>query len=64
MKEDDFIHNVIGAIKEVLPETDRAVGLHEPCFSGKEQTYLKECIDSTWVSYLGKFVEQFERSLG
>jgi perosamine synthetase len=63
VKEKDFIHSVIDAIKAVLPETGRVVGLHEPCFSGKEQVYLKECIDSTWVSYLGKFVEQFEGAL-
>lgn len=63
MKENDFIRSVIGAVKEVLPETDRVVGLHEPCFAGNEWDYVKECIDSTWVSYLGKFVEQFEGAL-
>jgi len=37
--------------------------LHEPRFKGKEQQYVKECIDSTYVSSLGKFVDQFERNL-
>jgi perosamine synthetase len=63
MKKDDFICSIIDAIKGVLPETNRVIGLHEPCFGGNEQIYLKECIDSTWVSYLGKFVDQFEELL-
>lgn len=36
------------------------IPLHEPKFVGKEKQYLNECIDSTFVSYLGEFVEQFE----
>jgi perosamine synthetase len=63
VKEKDLINSVISAVKEVLPETDKVLGLHEPCFAGNEQSYVKECIDSTWVSYLGKFVERFESAL-
>jgi aminotransferase in exopolysaccharide biosynthesis len=37
--------------------------LHEPFFSGNELTYLKECIDSTFVSSVGKFVDRFEVDL-
>lgn len=40
--------------KEFLP-------LHEPVFFGNEKKYLNECIDSTFVSSVGKFVEQFEQ---
>jgi len=39
--------------KEFLP-------LHEPVFFGNEKKYLNECIDSTFVSSVGKFVDQFE----
>jgi perosamine synthetase len=63
VKDKDFISTVIGAIKGVLPGTNRAVGLHEPCFAGNERDYVMECIDSTWVSYLGQFVERFEHAL-
>ena len=39
------------------------VGLHEPRFAGNEWTYLKECLDSTFVSSVGKFVDRFEADL-
>ncbi len=39
------------------------VVLHEPCFIGNEWIYLKECLDSTFVSSVGKFVDRFEADL-
>ncbi len=39
------------------------VALHEPCFAGNEWAYLKECLDSTFVSSVGKFVDRFEADL-
>lgn len=37
--------------------------LHEPRFAGNEWVYLKECLDSTFVSSVGKFVDRFESDL-
>jgi perosamine synthetase len=39
------------------------VALHEPSFNGNEWIYLKECLDSTFVSSVGKFVDRFELDL-
>jgi aminotransferase in exopolysaccharide biosynthesis len=39
------------------------VALHEPRFAGNEWAYLKECLDSTYVSSVGKFVDRFEAQL-
>ena len=39
------------------------IPLHEPRFLGNEKKYLNECIDSTFVSSVGKFVDQFEQML-
>jgi perosamine synthetase len=39
------------------------IPLHEPRFIGKEKQYLNECIDSTFVSSVGKFVERFEENI-
>lgn len=39
------------------------VTLHEPRFRGNEWVYLKECLDSTFVSSVGKFVDRFEDEL-
>jgi perosamine synthetase len=39
------------------------VALHEPLFAGNEWTYVKECLDSSYVSSVGKFVDRFEAEL-
>ncbi|MCD6389778.1 MAG: LegC family aminotransferase [Desulfobulbaceae bacterium] len=43
-----------------LYKTDEFISLHAPVFRGNEKTYLNECIDSTFVSSVGKFVDRFE----
>ncbi|MCB2219428.1 MAG: LegC family aminotransferase [Bacteroidetes bacterium] len=48
----DFIRQLYNS-SEFIP-------LHAPVFMGNEKKYLNECIDSTFVSYVGKFVTQFE----
>ena len=37
--------------------------LHEPSFAGNEWLYLKDCLDSTFVSSAGKFVDRLEVEL-
>lgn len=37
--------------------------LHEPTFDGNERRYVLECIDSTFVSSVGTFVDRFEADL-
>lgn len=39
------------------------IPLSTPDLSGNESKYLQECIRSTFVSYVGSFVTQFENSL-
>jgi len=39
------------------------VALHEPSFHGNEWTYLKECLDTGYVSSVGAFVNRFEADL-
>ncbi len=48
-----FIRQTFGVMEGVIP-------LHAPCFIGNEKEYLCECIDSTYVSSVGKFVDKFE----
>ena len=52
---------VLAAIQSVVGFDP--VSLHEPSFDGKELEYLKECIDSTYVSSVGKYVDKFEKDL-
>ena len=39
------------------------IALYEPTLSGNEWKYLKECVDTGWVSSAGAFVPRFEREL-
>ncbi|MDA8961156.1 LegC family aminotransferase, partial [Akkermansiaceae bacterium] len=40
--------------------SDNYIFLHEPVFRGNEKKYLEQCIDSTYVSSVGPFVDKFE----
>lgn len=51
-KVTDFIHDLYGA-QDFVP-------LAVPVFIGNEKKYLNECIDTTFVSSVGKFVDRFE----
>jgi aminotransferase in exopolysaccharide biosynthesis len=53
--------NITAAIQSVVGTAP--VALHEPNFDGNESLYLQQCIDSTYVSSVGKFVDQFEAEL-
>ena len=53
--------SIVLAIKSVVG--DGPLALHEPRFHGNEWSYLKECLDSTFVSSVGKFVDRFEDDL-
>ena len=47
-------------IRKVYEVPEAFIPLHEPRFTGNEKKYLNECIDSTFVSSVGKFVNKFE----
>lgn len=51
----DFVHQLFG--------TEETVPLHAPLFIGNEKKYLNECIDTTFVSSIGKFVDRFEEKM-
>ena len=57
-----MFNDVIGFIQNLYPERG-SIPLHEPKFIGNEKKYLKECIDSTFVSSVGKFVDKFEENI-
>lgn len=41
----------------------RMISLSEPEISGNEWKYIKECLDTGWVSSVGGYVEKFEKML-
>ena len=48
--------SVINFIK-TLYNSENFIPLHEPKFWGNEKEYLAECINSTFVSTVGKYVD-------
>ena len=54
--------SVINFIKSIY-NNKKFIPLHEPSFVGNEKKYLNECIDSTFVSSVGKFVDKFEKKI-
>lgn len=53
---------LIKLVREMY-STDEFIPLHAPSFSGNEQAYLAETITSTFVSSVGKFVDEFEHKI-
>ena len=55
----DFIENTIQFIRDYYKSND-VIPLHEPRFIGNEKEYVTNTIDSTFVSSVGAYVDQFE----
>ena len=53
-------NDIVQFIRTVYNKPDGFIPLHAPCLTGNEKAYLNECIDSTFVSSVGKFVDTFE----
>jgi perosamine synthetase len=53
---------ILTFIRELYSNRDR-IGLHEPIFQGNEKKYLEKCIDTTFVSSVGEYVNLFEKQL-
>lgn len=63
MSDNTLGQRVLEAIHRALPDADAPISLHEPEFSGNEWAYVKDCIDSTFVSSVGEYVDRFEKML-
>ena len=53
---------IISFIKSIYNKK-KFIPLHEPRFLGNEKKYINECIESTFVSSAGKFVDKFEEKI-
>ncbi|CAI8998706.1 Aminotransferase, LLPSF_NHT_00031 family [Brevibacillus sp. IT-7CA2] len=63
MMKTKIVESVVSTLNDIVPNEKDYIALHEPCFQGKEWEYVKECIDTGWVSSVGKYVDQFEQML-
>jgi perosamine synthetase len=60
---DSLSHKIIDIVRKVTGRPDGPIALHEPTFSGNAWQYVKDCIDTNWVSTVGKYVMRFEQLL-
>lgn len=59
------IEPIVQAVRSVVGASEVPIPLHEPTFAGNEWKYLKECLESTYVSSTAppkcNFIARFER---
>ncbi len=55
------LKNLINLTKKIY--FNRKQGLHDPLFLGKEKKFLSDCINSGYVSSVGKYVKLFEKKI-
>lgn len=54
---------LLQGLQEVLGAPENPIPLHEPEFTGNESVLIQDCLNSTFVSSVGKYVDQFEAML-
>lgn len=59
----DPVAATLQAVRAVLGPTTATIPLHEPELGGRAWEYVKDCIDTGWVSSVGSYVDRFERDL-
>lgn len=57
-----MINSLVEFIRDTYKTKD-FIALHEPSFEGNEISYVTEAINSTYVSSVGKFVDEFEKGV-
>ena len=63
MTGEELAGRVIEVVRAAAADPKAPQPLHDPLFEGNEIAYLSECIETGWVSSVGKFVERFEQDL-
>lgn len=54
---------IVAAVRGLLGEATQPLALHEPEFAGREWDYVRECLDTGWVSSVGSYVDRIERDI-
>jgi perosamine synthetase len=60
---DELVAQIVETLKQILQKEERFTPLHAPLFEGNEWKYVKECLDTGWVSSVGQYVDLFEQKL-
>jgi perosamine synthetase len=54
--------DIFAFIKEQYPHK-KSIALHEPCLDEQDKKFVANCIDSTFVSSVGEYVNRFEKMI-
>ena len=57
-----MINSLVEFIRDIY-KTNEFIALHEPSFNGNELSYVTDAMESTYVSSVGKFVDEFEKGI-
>lgn len=60
---DALAHDVLRTVRTAIGETREPTPLHAPEFRGREWDYVRDCLDTGWVSSVGAYVDRIERDL-
>jgi perosamine synthetase len=55
------VRAIIEAVDTAIGSAARPVALHEPRLGAREREFVLDCIDTNWVSSVGKYVNRFEQ---
>jgi len=58
---DYSVDNIVKEIKAVWSK--ESIPLHEPTLIGNEWNYVKDCLDTNWISSVGSYVTRFEQAI-
>ncbi|MHA1564650.1 MAG: LegC family aminotransferase [Alphaproteobacteria bacterium] len=61
--EQPLAQNILARLQKLLPLHAGPYPLHEPSIGGNAWDYVKDCLDSGWVSSVGTYVDRFEQQL-
>jgi aminotransferase in exopolysaccharide biosynthesis len=57
------MHNKLVQLAQEIYQTKEFIPLHAPTFTGNEKEYVNNTLESTFVSSVGKYVDQFEEQI-
>lgn len=63
MSTNALAEEFLQGLRRVAGSATRPVPLHQPEFAGNEWDYVRDCLDTGWVSSVGKYVDEFESRL-
>ncbi|CAI6084354.1 LegC family aminotransferase [Cohnella sp. JJ-181] len=63
IEKNQLLDQTIALLRDCLPADSSFIGLHEPLFEGREWEYVRDCLDTGWVSTAGQYVGKFESAL-